>query len=310
MEINFNNFICLKGGYVPRLKKTNLLIIGGGYMGSLLAKYFCPYLNVTVYETNEERCNALIENPDFEGINFTTYLDCIEVPNYVIEAVPEKLEIKQLVFQKVQQTFGNHPIYCTNTSSILISKIAEGLLYPERLVGTHFFSPADISPLVEVIPNKWTDEAVINEIMEFLIAVKKKPVRLKREIEGFVANRLQSALAREAMSLVEKGIVTAEELDFIAKWSLGIRLALTGPIEQRDINGLDTHLSIVELVYPTLENSTKPLKILQEKVEKNELGVKTNKGFYEWNGATHKYLNEKSEKLKQIIEIVREVEGR
>lgn len=273
-------------------------------MGSLLAKYFRPYSEVTIYEANEERCRALQADAQFKGISFIADISEMEMPNFVLEAVPEILSIKQSVFKAVQERFGNSPIYCTNTSSILISQIAEDLPYKERLVGTHFFSPADISPLVEVIPSKWTEESVIEGVLDFLRMSKKKPVRLKEEIEGFVANRLQSALAREAMSLVEKGIVTAEEVDFIAKWGLGIRLAMTGPIEQRDINGLDTHLSIVERVYPTLSNTTEPLAILKEKVAQNELGVKTNKGFYEWDDTKDRYLQEKSEKLKAIIEIV------
>ena len=295
---------------MPWMSQTNLLIIGGGYMGSLLAKYFRPYVQVTVYEANEERCNQLKNDEQFNGILFTTTFSDVLAPTYVLKAVPEKLHIKQGVFQTAQQLFGEKPIYCTNTSSILISEIAKALPFPERLVGTHFFSPADISPLVEVIPSKWTDEAVLEHVMSFLESAKKKPVRLKREIEGFVANRLQSALAREAMSLVEKGVVTAEEVDFIAKWGLGIRLAMTGPIEQRDINGLDTHLSIVELVYPTLENTTEPLSILKTKVANNELGMKTNKGFYNWDNTSHHYLDKKSEKLKAIIEIVAEEDER
>lgn len=291
------------------MNQSSLLIIGGGYMGSLLAKYFRPYINVTIYEANEERCLVLKNDSQFEGISFIGNLNEMISPSIVLEAVPEKLAIKQSVFQTAQKHFGSAPIYCTNTSSILISKIAEALPYPERLVGTHFFSPADISPLVEVVPCRWTEESVIEQALTFLRSTKKKPVRLKEEIEGFVANRLQSALAREAMSLVEKGIVTAEEVDFIAKWGLGIRLAMTGPIEQRDINGLDTHLSIVELVYPTLSNTTEPLEILKNKVAKKELGVKTNKGFFEWDELKDQYLQKKSEKLKAIIEIVAEEEA-
>ncbi|WP_369436397.1 3-hydroxyacyl-CoA dehydrogenase family protein [Lysinibacillus fusiformis] len=128
---------------------------------------------------------------------------------------------------------------------------------------------------------------------------------LKREIEGFVANRLQSALAREAMSLVEKGIVTAEELDFIAKMSLGVRLANTGPLEQRDINGLDTHYAIVNYVYPTLENSTKPLTIHHAKIGANQFGMKSNQGFYDWSSIDkQQYLAQKEKTLIDIIKIV------
>lgn len=282
-----------------------VLIIGGGFMGSALANYFeANDVKVLIYEASESKRNEL-KRKQTSKITIIDELVNIEKLDFIIEAIPENLEAKQQLFANLEQQFSSEVTLCTNTSSYLVSEVAELMKQKNRLIGTHFFSPADISPLVEVVPSMYTDQSRIDHVMLFLSKVKKKPVLLKKEIQGFVANRLQSALTREAMSLVEKGIVSAEELDFIAKWSLGIRLANTGPLEQRDINGLDTHLAITQYVYPTLENRTTPLPILEEKCSNNALGIKTKKGFYNWESIDiQAYQTRKNTILKQVIEVV------
>ncbi|MGE7111847.1 3-hydroxyacyl-CoA dehydrogenase NAD-binding domain-containing protein [Lysinibacillus sp. NPDC047702] len=283
-----------------------VLIIGGGFMGSALAKYLEQNnVSVFLYEPDVERLQQLKEQPELQNITLLHQLEKIDGLNYVIEAIIENLQVKQTLFEQLDSFFSNDITFCTNTSSYLISDVAEKMVHKERLIGTHFFSPAHITPLVEVIPSPYTAMEIANDIMLFLQGTKKKPVLLKREIEGFVANRLQSALAREAMSLVERGIVSAEELDFIAKMSLGVRLADTGPLEQRDINGLDTHYAIANYVYPTLENGTEPLIIHQEKINARQLGMKTEQGFYNWSSIDkQQYLAKKEKTLRDIIKII------
>ncbi|WP_167395972.1 3-hydroxyacyl-CoA dehydrogenase NAD-binding domain-containing protein [Lysinibacillus parviboronicapiens] len=283
-----------------------ILIIGGGFMGSAIAKYFLQY-NVTVYlyEPNIERLQQLQQQSDLQKITFLSKLERIEGLTFVFEAIVENLQVKQTLFEQLDSYYGKEITFCTNTSSYLISDIAEKMIYKERLIGTHFFSPAHITPLIEVVPSAYTSQERANATMLFLQSMCKKPILLKREIEGFVANRLQSALAREAMSLVEKGIVTAEELDFIAKMSLGVRLANTGPLEQRDINGLDTHYAIADYVYPTLENGTKPLEIHHAKIDAKQYGMKSNQGFYDWSSIDkQQYLAQKEKTLLDIIKLV------
>lgn len=288
------------------LTMQKVLIIGGGFMGSAIAKYFVQYnVDVYLYEPNMERLQQLKQQSDLHEITFLQQLEQIDDLSFVFEAIVENLQAKQSLFEQLDSFYGREVTFCTNTSSYLISDIAVNMLHKERLIGTHFFSPAHIAPLIEVVPSAYTAQERANATMEFLQGVYKKPILLKREIEGFVANRLQSALAREAMSLVEKGIVTAEELDFIAKMSLGVRLAHTGPLEQRDINGLDTHYAIVDHVYPTLENGTKPLAIHHAKIEAKQYGMKTNQGFYDWSSIDkQQYLAEKEKILIDIIKLV------
>ncbi|MEY9973321.1 3-hydroxybutyryl-CoA dehydrogenase [Lysinibacillus sp. RC46] len=284
-----------------------ILIVGGGFMGSAIAKYLMQYnVSVFLYEPNVDRVQQLKEQSELKSVTFLQQLTKIEDLTYVIEAIIENLQAKQNLFEQLDLVFAEDVMFCTNTSGYLVSDVAEKMVHKERLIGTHFFSPANITPLVEVVPSPFTSKEKAKAVMQFLQSIKKKPVLLKREIKGFVANRLQSALAREAMSLVEKGIVTAEELDFIAKMSLGVRLADTGPLEQRDINGLDTHFAIVNYVYPTLENSTKPLSIHYEKISAKELGMKSNRGFYDWSSIDkQQYLAQKEKTLIDIIKLIK-----
>lgn len=290
--------------------KGKVLIIGAGFMGLALSKYFQDYkIETYVYDNDVSTVSKLIYNMEFRNVKFITNLEHVSNVDFVIEAVPEKLDVKQNLFSEIETLFSKS-VFCTNTSSFLISEVGMKMKDKSRLIGTHFFSPADITPLVEVIPNKETNEQCIKKIMNFLNRVGKKPILLKREIPGFVANRLQTALAREAISLIEKGIVTAEELDYIAKWSIGIRLAITGPLEQRDINGIDTHYEIAKYVYPSLENATSPLNTLKALVNKEKHGIKTLSGFYNWDSNRLKEQMKMKEKtIKNIIAVLQSEES-
>lgn len=275
-------------------------------MGTALTKYFLDaHIKVSLYEGFTARRQELMADKTFQEVLFLESIEECKEVDFVIEAITENLQAKQQLFESIEDYFPTSTTFCTNTSSYLISAIAENIKHKERVIGTHFFSPAHITPLVEVIPSAFTDEHHIQKTMTFLQSINKKPVLLKKEIQGFVANRLQSALSREAMSLVQNGIVSPEELDFIAKWSLGIRLANTGPLEQRDINGLDTHMAIVKYVYPTLENGIEPLSIHEQLIENKRFGMKTNEGFYDWSTIDKKqYLAHKDDVLLNIIRAV------
>ncbi|SBW08525.1 3-hydroxyacyl-CoA dehydrogenase [uncultured delta proteobacterium] len=200
----------------------------------------------------------------------------------VFEAVPEKLALKESVYGQLDAFCKPETVFASNTSGIPINTLAALTKRPENFAGTHFFMPAHLIPLVEVIQGDKTATGVIDALMSFLTKLGKSPVHVRVDIPGFIANRLQHALAREAMSLVEKGVASAEDVDMVVKTSLAVRLLFTGPIEQRDFNGLDTHLSIAEYLYPDLENSTVPLLILTEKVRAGNCGIKSGKGFFDW----------------------------
>lgn len=284
-----------------------ILIIGGGFMGSALSElYDNEQYSVFLYERDEQRRLQLKRSTKLSHVTFVSSINEHEHVDFIIEATPEQLQSKQQIVQQIDALFPKETIICTNTSSFLISEIGDGLKERERLIGTHYFSPAHITPLVEVVPTVHTSQKTIDRTMALLQSIHKKPMLLRQEIEGFIGNRLQAALAREAMSLVEKGVATAQQIDEIAKWSIGIRLAMTGPLEQRDINGLDTHAAVANYVYPTLENSEHSLHILENHVQNNELGMKTGKGFYDWTEVdVVQYTAEKEEMLRAIIEAIK-----
>ena len=231
-------------------------------------------------------------SPDLEAA-----ADC----DLVIEAVPENLELKRGIFAKLDAICAPGAIFATNTSGLSINALASAVTRRERFVGTHFFTPADVIPLVEVVRNDDTSEATVAVVMDALRAVGKRPVLVRRDIPGFIANRIQHALAREAISLLEKGVASAEDIDEVVKWSLGIRLALSGPLEQRDMNGIDVHHAIASYLYQDLENRQEPSELLRGKVERGELGAKSGQGFYAWSPERReRVLREKSEALAEL----------
>jgi 3-hydroxybutyryl-CoA dehydrogenase len=223
----------------------------------------------------------------------------------VFEAVPEKLPLKTSVYQTLEQHCKPEAVFASNTSGMSINTLASLTKRPERFVGTHFFMPAHLVPLVEVVRADATLDAVSDGIMKLLADLGKTPVLVRKDISGFIGNRLQHALAREAMSLVEKGIASAEDVDTVVRTSLAIRLLFTGPMEQRDFNGLDTHLSIAEYLYPDLEDTHTPLAILADKVKAGDFGIKTGKGFFDWTKKDIAAVNaRKNEQLINVLKLL------
>ena len=287
-----------------------LAIIGAGNMGNAIARLFATNgwevalidPSDDAREKSRQRLHDTLHQPGMPAISWHAGLDAAYDAALVIEAAPEKAELKRQIYRDLEAGCATDTLIATNTSGISINELAAGLQHPGRFVGTHFFTPADIIPLVEVVAGEQTDPAASERIVDILRAVGKLPVLVRKDIPGFIANRLQHALAREAMSLLEKGVATAEDIDTVAKWSLGIRLALTGPLEQRDINGLDVHHAIAGYLYSDLENRQTPSRVLTEKVEAGDLGVKTGRGFYDWQDAQRQAsLLEKEAALRELV---------
>jgi len=270
-----------------------LAVIGAGNMGNAIASLFFTYgwqvvlidPSDTAHRKSREWLLATHASDDDTAarLGWSRDLHAAADATLVIEAAPEDLALKQDIFQKLEACCAPTVPLATNTSGISINRLAEKLSHPERFIGTHFFTPADVIPLVEVIASDRTSPAIAEHILALLRHVGKLPILVRKDIPGFIANRLQHALAREAMSLLEKGVASAQDIDTVAKWSLGIRLALTGPLEQRDLNGLDIHHAIAGYLYPDLENRQTPPDILGAKVEQGQLGVKSGEGFYVWD---------------------------
>lgn len=201
---------------------------------------------------------------------------------YVFEAAPEDLDLKQRVFAEMEEHAPPTAILASNTSVIPITKIAGGLRRRERALGTHWWNPPHVIPLVEVVRTEWTDPEIAQRTAEFLTALGKTPVMVEKDVPGFIGNRLQHALWREAISLVEKGICSAEAVDTVIKASFGRRLAVLGPLENADLVGTDLTLAIHENVLSDLENRPEPSPYLRRLVAEGKLGMKTGEGFHKW----------------------------
>lgn len=200
----------------------------------------------------------------------------------VFEAAPEKLPLKQQIFADVEAHAPSHAILASNTSVIQITKIMGDLKTRQRALGTHWWNPPHMIPLVEVIKTEWTDATVASHMMALLGEVGKTPVMVEKDVPGFIGNRLQHALWREAISLVENGICDAEAVDTVIKSSFGRRLAVLGPLENADLVGTELTFDIHENVLFDLESRQGPSPYLKKLIADGRLGMKSGQGFRTW----------------------------
>jgi 3-hydroxybutyryl-CoA dehydrogenase len=226
----------------------------------------------------------------------------------IIESVAEDLKTKQNIFKELDGMCPRETILATNTSVISISEIASKSKNRDRILGTHFWFPPYLLPLVEVVKGKDTSDETMESTYQFMKKAGKYPIKCMKDVPGFVANRLQHALWREAISIVEHGIADAATVDAAIKQSFGIRLAVLGPMENSDMAGLDLILAIHDTVLKDLEASPNSSPLLKEKVKKGELGFKTGKGFYDkWAPEDMKRVRENL--LKYLIDYSRKNAG-
>ncbi|AKP64720.1 3-hydroxybutyryl-CoA dehydrogenase [Levilactobacillus koreensis JCM 16448] len=214
----------------------------------------------------------------------TDYQVALSDAQFVIESIVEKLEIKQQVWQQAENVVAEGTILATNTSGLSPTAIQGVLKHPERFVVAHFWNPAQLMPLVEVVPGKDTTSETVDLTVQLMNHVGKHAVGLKKESLGFVGNRIQLAVLREALHIVDEGIASPEAVDDIVKYSLGRRWNLVGPIASADLGGLDVFKNISSYLYADLGNDTGTDPALAKKIAANELGYKTGKGFYDWQG--------------------------
>jgi 3-hydroxybutyryl-CoA dehydrogenase len=199
----------------------------------------------------------------------------------VIEAVAESLPVKQAVFRQVSAA-AREAVLATNTSVLPVTAIAEQAKDPQRVLGTHFWNPPDLIPIVEVVPGLLTASEVTDRVMAFLGHLGKTPVRVRRDVPGFIGNRLQHALWREAIALVADGICDANTVDLVARNTIGLRLARMGPLENADYVGLDLTVAIHDAVLPSLSTDDAPSPLLRGLAQHGQLGAKTGQGFLPW----------------------------
>lgn len=208
--------------------------------------------------------------------------DAVSDADVIFEAAPEKLELKQSIFAQIEEHAPEDAILASNTSVIQITKIMAGLKARHRALGTHWWNPPHMIPLVEVVKTQWTDPALANAMMTLLAGAGKTPVMVEKDVPGFIGNRLQHALWREAISLVENGICTAEAVDEVVKASFGRRLAVLGPLENADLVGLELTQDIHKQVLFDLESSPDPSPHLQTMLDAGRSGMAVGAGLRDW----------------------------
>lgn len=213
---------------------------------------------------------------------FDTTAGAVHAAEMVFEAAPEKLDLKRAIFAEIEAHAPETCILASNTSVMPITSIMSELRLKGRALGTHWWNPPHMIPLVEVVRTEWTDEAAMTDMMSVLADAGKTPVRVEQDVPGFIGNRLQHALWREAVSLVERGICDAAAVDTVIKSSFGRRLAVLGPLENADLVGTDLTLDIHNTVLADIESRPGPSPYLQELVASGRLGMKTGEGFQTW----------------------------
>lgn len=277
--------------------KPSIAVIGAGLMGHGIAQVFAlhgHFVRVTdrsadALETLHGRIRANLHDLGLDvaaADRVRAMADLAEAvggADVVIEAGPENLEFKQRLFAQIEPLAPAHALLASNTSVIPITRIMSGLRRRERALGTHWWNPPYLVPLVEVIQTEDTAPEAVEQMSKLLAAVGKTPVTVRKDVPGFVGNRLQHALWREAIALVQNGVCDAETVDTVVKASFGRRLAVLGPLENADLVGTDLTMAIHETVLPDLDRTAGPLPYLKQLVESGRLGMKSGEGFRRWS---------------------------
>jgi 3-hydroxybutyryl-CoA dehydrogenase len=285
---------------------VKVAIIGAGLMGHGLALVLArgghevhvtdPQADqlATVKTRIAETLKALSQDTDCVAnvISAPSLEDAVARADIVVEAAPEKLELKQQLFERIEAAASEDCIFASNTSVIPITQVMKKVKNKARALGTHWWNPPYLVPLVEVIQTLETAPDVVSHVMALLTKLGKVPVLVKKDVSGFVGNRLQHALWREAISLVENGVCDAETVDLVVKNSFGRRLAVLGPIENADLVGTDLTLDIHNQVLADLEDSHSPSPLLEALVAQGKLGFKSNLGFLPWTEAQKATIRE------------------
>ncbi len=279
------------------MAKARIGVLGAGLMGHGIAQVFALHgHDVRVYDPSAQAlaslrariASNLRDLEEDEGAAervapSSTIEDCVSIADFVVEAALEDLGVKQKLFAEVERYAPASAVLASNTSVIPITEIMRDIKDGARTVGTHWWNPPFLVPLVEVIGTDRTSQATIDFTMELHKAIGKTPVHVKKDVPGFVGNRLQHALWREAVSLVENGICDAETVDTVIKASFGRRIAVLGPLENADLVGTDLTLAIHKTVLPAIESRPGPSPYLEKLVAEGKLGMKSGEGFRKWS---------------------------
>ena len=289
------------------MAKARIAVIGAGLMGHGIAQVFAlAGHDVVIYDSIASSLDSakariltnLKELGDDQGAmeRVTPVADLAQAmreADYVVEAVLEDLPLKQKLFTEIEKYVRPDTILASNTSVIPITRIMEGLKQRDRALGTHWWNPPYLVPLVEVIETQWTSPQAVNFTMKLHADAGKTPAHVKKDVPGFIGNRLQHALWREAIALVENGICDAETVDNVIKSAFGRRLAVLGPLENADMVGTDLTLAIHKTVLPDIDSRPCPSPYLENLVREKKLGFKSGEGFRKWSPEQQAILRSK-----------------
>lgn len=272
------------------------VVIGGGVMGGGIAAMFAGggwHTDIVSRSASTreavpgviERCLRAMGKP-VDMLKVKTYATLAEVPwpdvGIVVETVTEDLPLKRTIFAELETLAPSGIPLTSNSSSFPISRIGEGLASQSRMMGLHFFMPAHLVPLVEVVRSVHTDVALAEAVGETMTSLGKRPVQVRKDVIGFLGNRIQGALMREALWLIEEGVASPEDVDATVRLSFGFRYAAAGPITQKEHSGWDTTCAVAKIIWPDLSNAPGPPPVLQKNVDEGRIGFKTGRGFFEW----------------------------
>ena len=246
---------------------------------------------------------------DVSGL--ATYATLPEAPwkeiDIVVETVTEDLGLKQKIFAELEALARPDCALTSNSSSFPISEIGKGLETQSRMMGLHFFMPAHLIPLVEVVRSIHTDVPLAEKVGAIMSELGKRPVQVKKDVIGFLGNRIQGALMREALWLIEQGVASPEDIDATVRLSFGFRYAAAGPIVQKEHSGWDTTCAVAKIIWPDLSKADGPPPILQKNVDEGRIGFKTKHGFFEWNDESMAKERARYERaLRKCLEIFKE----
>jgi len=312
-----------------QVKTSNIAVIGAGIMGHALAQVFSlAGLQVALMDKDAEVLGTAIQRIQAnletcvkhssvdkdraasvpERITLTSNLaDAASQADFIVEAVFEDLDVKHEVLRQLEEHCPTRAVITSTTSGYRVRDLAVTLSHPERFLVTHFWDPPYIIPVVEVVPGDHTSAEAVKATITLLEAVGKYPALVKKDVPGFVGNRLQHALRREAIAIVEQGIASPEDVDLIARLSFGLRLPVVGLLETIDLGGLDLTLAIHTYLLPELDRSTEPLQLIRDKVARGELGAKAGKGFYDWPpGRAARVIRRRDETLLEMVSWLRD----
>jgi len=311
-------------------KMENITVLGAGVMGHGAAQLFAQAgKKVRIRarrETSLEKARELITNSfkimvkkemlaqnemdqALARITYTTdLLEAIQGADFILESIPEVLEQKLDTYEVIENAVSEKTIISSNTSTFQLEALTQNAKHPERFIITHFFNPPQLVPVVEIVKFEKTDENIINTTYNLMKEIGKSPVVLNKEITGFIVNRVQVAMLREALYLMEEGVATAEDIDIAMKGSMGFKWAFCGPMESQDLAGLQTTEAMVGNIMKDLSNTRDVPPFLAEMVENDHLGIRTNQGFYKYDDHGEEVIHTRDDHFLDLLKLQQDKE--